>query len=138
MTVGAGPGGLWGDVLSTHCEETGGCDSPLRRLAERVTAAKVVVARDPALWSISSPQVLGLCARQVPGPPDDAFFVDCEWELWPDIHKPFAVGPLGLPQCLGPIPGNGGEGGDFDNKDSALLTCCAFENGPLVDSSRVT
>ena len=96
------------------------------------------MARDPALWSISSPQVLGLCARQVPGPPDDAIFVDCEWELWPDIHKPFAVGPLGLPQCLGPIPGNGGEGGDFDNKDSALPACCAFENGPLVDSSRVT
>ena len=40
MTVGAGPGVLWGDVLSTHYEETGGCDSLLRRLAERVTAGQ--------------------------------------------------------------------------------------------------
>jgi hypothetical protein len=40
VSVGAGPGRLWGDVLSTHCEETGGCDSPLRRLAERVTAGQ--------------------------------------------------------------------------------------------------
>ena len=91
------------------------------------------MARDPTLWSISSPQVLGLCARQVPGPPDDAFFVDCEWELWPDIHKPFAVGPTGPPLCLGPIPGNGGAGGDFGNKDSVLPTCCAL----IIDPSLI-
>ena len=30
----------------------------------------------------------------------------------PKFHKPFAVGPLGPPLCLGPIPGNGGVGGD--------------------------
>ena len=24
MAAGAGPMGLWGDVLSTHCEEAGG------------------------------------------------------------------------------------------------------------------
>jgi hypothetical protein len=90
------------------------------------------VARDPALWSISSPQVLGLCARQVPGPPDDAFFVDCEWELWPDIHKPFAVGPSGLPQCLGPIPGNGGEGGYFDNKTPLSLPVVPLRMDPSL------
>ena len=92
---------------------------PLRRLAERMTAG---LGRRGVRASLSSLQVLGLCARQVPGPPDDAFFVDCERELWPDIHKPFAVGPTGPPLCLGPIPGNGGAFGDFGNKDSVCLT----------------
>ena len=39
-SAGAGPGGLWGDVLSTHCEEAGGRDPPLRRLAERMMAGQ--------------------------------------------------------------------------------------------------
>ena len=62
VTVGAGPGGLWGDVLSTHCEEAG--DVTCRRVdwpsASRL--AKDDAAGVSAPWSLSSPQVLGpLC-----------------------------------------------------------------------------
>ena len=52
--------------------------------------------------------------------------------FWPDIHKPFAVGPMGPPLCLGPIPGNGGAVGDFDNKDSVLPTHCALKMDPSL------
>ena len=83
-----------------------------------------------APWSLSSPQVLGLYARQVP--PDDAFFADCEWELWPNIHKPFAVGPTGPPLCPGLIPGNGGAVGDFGIKDSVLPTRCPLKMDPSL------
>ncbi len=69
---------------------------------------------------------------QVPGTRDDAFFVDCEWELWPDIHQPFAAGPTGPPLCPGPIPGNGGAGRDFGYKDSVLPIRRALRMDPSL------
>ena len=52
--------------------------------------------------------------------------------FWPDIHQPFAVGPTGPLLCLGPTPGNGGAGGDFDIKDSVLSTRCALRVDPSL------
>jgi hypothetical protein len=84
----------------------------------------------PRELSLSSPQVLGPCASQVPGlwttPPSSTV----DGNFGPVFTNPFAVGPSGLPLCLGPIPGNGGAGGDFDIKDSVLPTCCAMRMDP--------
>jgi hypothetical protein len=62
VSAGEGPGGLWGDVLSTHCEEAG--DVTCRRVdwpsASRLAKDDAVGVSAP--WSLSSPQVLGpLC-----------------------------------------------------------------------------
>ena len=74
VSIGAGPGRLWGDVLSTHCEETGGCDPPPCRLAEAHVGGPWTTRR------ASLPQGALLlhkywahCARQV-SDLDDAFF----------------------------------------------------------------
>jgi len=63
VSAGAGLVGLWGDVLSTHCEEAGDV------ISRRVNWPSAFWLADAACVSAprrtSSPQVLGLCARQV-------------------------------------------------------------------------
>ncbi len=58
-----------------------------RRCVTRPTSAvwraKDDAARVFAPLSISFPHVLGLRASQVPGPADNAFFANREWELRP-------------------------------------------------------
>ena len=77
VSAGAGLVGLWGDVLSTHCEEAG----------------DVISRRAPSGWQTrrACPPRSALCQAGVS--PDDVINVDCEWELGPVFSQTLL--PLG-------------------------------------------